>query len=53
MKKMSVLFIFVDGIGFGEGSNNNPFFQANLPTIKKLFGFIPSLHRKEYVSDTT
>jgi len=44
--RFSVLFIFADGFGLGSElaeSNDNPFFQADIPFLQKLFGFIPSL----------
>ncbi len=43
----SVLFIFVDGVGMGEESKDNPFFSAHLPTFVRLFGSIPTLQNPE------
>lgn len=49
---MSFYFIFWDGVGYGrKDPKENPFFAAQLPTFKKLFGgHLPSLSYKTYSS---
>lgn len=51
---MAFYFIFWDGVGYGKkDSNINPFFTAQLPTLKNLFaGNLPSLSFKNFSSDT-
>ncbi|HZV11939.1 MAG TPA: alkaline phosphatase family protein, partial [Candidatus Kapabacteria bacterium] len=44
---ISVLFIFVDGVGLGEEADINPFFSARIPVIKNLLNIIPSLKDRQ------
>ncbi|HET7152375.1 MAG TPA: alkaline phosphatase family protein [Candidatus Kapabacteria bacterium] len=41
---LSVLFIFVDGVGLGNENDANPFFSARIPVLKKLLNGAPSLN---------
>ncbi len=43
-RKPRVLFLFLDGVGIG-GKKNNPFFVAQLPTLRKLLGGTMPYHR--------
>jgi hypothetical protein len=43
---VSVLFIFVDGVGLGDETDANPFFSAHTPVIKDLFKVTPSLKNR-------
>ncbi len=51
---MAFYFIFWDGVGYGKKDpETNPFFAAELPTLRGLFdGDLPSLSRKRFASRT-
>jgi 2,3-bisphosphoglycerate-independent phosphoglycerate mutase len=49
---VKVLFLFVDGVGIGKKDGNNPYFQNELPNIKKLLGGeMPSLRNQKINSE--
>ncbi len=48
---MSVLLVFLDGVGIGaENRETNPFLHARVPTLRELFGAVPTLTNSHYTS---
>ena len=50
---MHILFLFVDGIGLGERSDDNPFFVHRLSAFERLAGDQPWLRDAEHVATDT
>ena len=50
---MHILFLFVDGIGLGGRSEDNPFFVHHLPAFERLSGGQPWLRDAKKVSTDT